>query len=78
MPGVQSPSSHSFQGPGVECDLVRYMGTHLTVSHLSAIVVELKGQHHGPVDMDLLGPINVLRTDLQASACTFPSKLGSL
>lgn len=46
--------------------------------HLSAAVVQLEGQHHGSIHMDLLDPINVLRADLQPSACTFPSELGSL
>lgn len=46
--------------------------------HLSAVVVQLEGQHHGSIHMDLLDPINVLRADLQPSACTFPSELGSL
>lgn len=57
---------------------MRCRGTHLTVPHLSVIVVQLKGQHHGPIDVDLLGPINVLRANFQASACTLPGKLGSL
>lgn len=66
------------KGSGVECALRRCVGTHLTVPHLSAIVVELKGQHHGSIDVDLLHPINVLRAHLQASARALPSKLGSL
>lgn len=40
------------------------MGTHLKVTHLGVIVVQLKGQGHSTIDMDLLGPINVLRADL--------------
>ena len=46
--------------------------------HLGGVVVQTEGQHHGPVDVDLLGPINGLRADLQAGARALPGKLGSL
>lgn len=46
--------------------------------HLGAVVVQLEGQHHSPVDVDFLGPINVLRADLQAGTGALPGKLGSL
>lgn len=46
--------------------------------HLGGVVVQLEGQHHGPVDVDLLGPIDGFRADLQARARALPGKLGSL
>lgn len=46
--------------------------------HLGAVVVQLEGQRHGPVDVDLLGPVDVLRADLPAGSCALPGKLGSL
>lgn len=46
--------------------------------HLGAVVVQLEGQHHGPVDVDFLGPVNILRADLQAGTGALPGKLGSL
>lgn len=46
--------------------------------HLGAVVVQLEGQRHGPVDVDLLGPVDVLRADLQAGSRALPGKLGSL
>ena len=52
------------------------MGT--VTAHLGGVVVQLEGQHHGPVDVDLLGPVDGFRADLQAGACALPGKLGSL
>lgn len=80
MPGFQSPSSHIFPGSrhGVQPQEVCGRTWDTVVPHLSAAVVQLEGQHHGSIHVDLLDPINVLRADLQPSACTFPSELGSL
>ena len=46
--------------------------------HLGAVTVQLEGQHHGPVDVDFLGPVDVLRADLQARTGALPGELGSL
>lgn len=50
----------------------------MATPHLRHVVVQLEGQHHGPIDVDLLGPINGLRADLQARAGALPGELGSL
>lgn len=41
-------------------------GAYLASPHLGGVVVQLEGQHHCPIDVDLLGSIDVLRADLQA------------
>lgn len=53
------------------------LGRHV-LTHLGGVVVQLEGQHHGPIDVDLLGTINSLRAHFQARACTLPRELGAL
>lgn len=46
--------------------------------YLRGMIILLKGHQNIPGDVNFLGSINVLRTDLPASSCALPWELGTL